>query len=94
MVSPRERAILYRLYTGGPASRLELARVIGLTPNTAGDLVSGLIGRGILREGDPSVKGRGRPSIPLEVDSARRHVLGIALQRGMVQVSKDRKSVV
>ena len=88
IVQPRERSALWRLLIGGPASRLELARVLGVTPNAAGDLASGLIKRGILRECSPAVKGRGRPSIPLELDGARRHVLGIALQRGLVQVVK------
>lgn len=88
MVNPRERAILHHLWTAGPTSRLELAGILGLTPNIAGDLVAALLKRGLLRECDKNVRGRGRPSIPVEIDSAGAHLLGLALQRGRVQVAR------
>ncbi len=88
MVSTREQAILFELWTRGPASRLDLARRLGLTPNLAGDLVAGMIKRNLVRECDKSVRGRGRPSIPVEIETANTHILGLALRPGWVQVGK------
>ena len=47
MFSSRQRRILARLWSSGPTSRLELARLLELTPNAAGDLVSGLVRQGV-----------------------------------------------
>lgn len=83
----RQRRIFHRLWTGTPINRLELARLIGLTPNAAGNLVNGLIKEGLLRERAPSTAGRGRPRIPLEIDTTRRQVLGVAIYSGRVELA-------
>ena len=88
MVNPRERSILWQLWTEASASRLELARRLGLTPNVVGELVGGLLKRGLVHEGDKAVRGRGRPSIPLEIDTNRSQIIGVALQAGWVQVAR------
>lgn len=88
MLDLRQRQLLHRLLIGAPMSRLEVARTFGITPNAAGDLVGGMIHQGILREGAPSAKGRGRPRIPVEIDTVRKRLLGVALTHGTVQLAE------
>ncbi len=88
MFSQRERSVFLRLWQSGRESRLELARLLKMTPNAAGDVVSSLLSRRVLRECDPAGKGRGRPSIPVEIDTGRQHMIGLALQPGSVEVAR------
>ena len=87
IIEERERSVFHRLWASGPVNRLELAREIGLTPNAAGNLVNAMIRRGLLRDGTPAQKGRGRPTIPVEIDATRRQVLGLSLSQGRVQTA-------
>jgi predicted NBD/HSP70 family sugar kinase len=84
LLDDRQRRIFHRLWAGSPLNRLELARLLGLTPNAAGRLVGEMIEAGLLRQCSPSIKGRGRPRIPIEIDTVHQHVLGIALYSGGV----------
>jgi predicted NBD/HSP70 family sugar kinase len=84
----RQRQLLHRLFVGSSMSRLEVAQAFGITPNAAGDLVAGMIRQGLLREGPPSGKGRGRPRIPVEIDTGRKALLGIAITAGSVQLAE------
>lgn len=83
----RHRRIFHRLWTGAPTNRLDLAHMIGLTPNAAGALVNQMIHAGLLHECTPSTRGRGRPTIPVEIDPARRQVLGMALYSGHIEIA-------
>jgi predicted NBD/HSP70 family sugar kinase len=51
-------------------------------------LTAALIEQGLLHEGQPRSDGRGRPRQPLEIDSARRHVVGLAFEPGSVSVCR------
>ena len=77
-----QRQIFHRLFAGTPVNRLELSRQLGLTPNKAGYAVTRMISMGLLRECSPNGKGRGRPAVPVEIDTTRRQILGVALYGG------------
>src|SRR5882672_4734019 len=59
--------ILQALYDIGPMSRADLARLAGVTRATIGALVSPMIDRGLLVEGDPAPvdAAGGKPGRPL-----------------------------
>ena len=84
----RQREILRLLWQVGPLSRLQLHRSTGLTPTQAGDHAAAMIRMGLLREGAPEVKGRGRPRIPLEIDPAAKVVIGLAIRPGGVETCR------
>src|SRR5437870_2281570 len=84
----REREILRLLWRGGRMSRWELHRQTGVNPNAVGVDVAGLLKQGIIRECQSAVAGPGRPRIPLEIDPAFRHVVGIAVSPGRVEAAR------
>src|SRR5262245_29845255 len=47
-----------------------------------------MLREGLLRECPARASGAGRPRVPLEVDPARRHVLGLALEPGRADVCR------
>ena len=84
----REREILRLLWRGGRMSRWELHRQTGVNPNAVGVDVAGLLKQGIIRECPSAVAGPGRPRIPLEIDPAVRHVVGLAFSPGRVEAGR------
>ena len=88
MLEPRQREIMRTLWDQGRLSRWELHERTGLTPNNVGTLAESLLKRGVLRECAPTSTGSGRPRVPLEIDTARRCVVGLAIGPGRVQVCK------
>lgn len=72
----------------GPLSRRELHEHTALRPNTIGEIIAGMLRDGLLREGEPRSDGRGRPRQPLEIDSSRRFVIGLAFEPGKVSVCR------
>lgn len=67
-----ERRVLATLFRSGSMSRAELARTLGLTRSTTGNLVQSLIGSGLVRErpdDDPETEAKvGRPGIIVEIE--------------------------
>ena len=84
----RQREILRLLWRGGRLSRWELHRQTGVNPNAVGVDVAALLNHGIVRECQSEVAGPGRPRIPLEIDPTVRHVIGLAMSPGRVQVGR------
>src|SRR5436190_2228844 len=86
VVSPRESQFLTLIRRHGPLSRRELHAHTGLRPNTVGEVAAAMLERGLLREGAPDSAGPGpgRPRQPLEIDPARRRVIGLAFEPGRV----------
>jgi len=82
----RQREILRLLWREGRLSRWELHRRTGVNPNAVGLDVGVLLNEKIVRECQSEVVGPGRPRIPLEIDPAVRHVIGIAVSPGKVEV--------
>ena len=85
--SAREAQILSLIRTAGPLSRRELHSRLQLRPNSVGDLVATMIEKGLVRQADSiGNESRGRPRQPLEIDPARRRVLGLAFEPRRVSV--------
>ena len=100
-LGPAARGVVRALLLGGPLSRAELARRLGLSPasltkTTRPLLVSGLISQGIALASEQ----RGRPGAPLVLDASRHVFLGVKITaeeifgvradaRGRVQASQS-----
>lgn len=84
----RQRSILQSIWRAGRLSRRDLHEQTGIRPNTVGSDAALLLKEGILRECTTKSLGRGRPRVPLEIDPARRHVIGIAIRPGHVEVGR------
>lgn len=79
-LGPAARSLVRALLLGGPLSRAELARRLGLSPasltKTARPLlVSGLISQGIALVSEH----RGRPGAPLVLDAAQHQFIGVKI---------------
>ena len=88
MLDLRQRDIVRTLWEKGRLSRWELHEQTGYTPNNVGTLAESLLNMGMLREGVSEPSGAGRPRVPLEIDPVRRHVVGLAIAPGRVEVGR------
>ena len=86
--NPRQRAILRMVYRHQQVSRTDLHELTGIRLNTIGDDTAALLEEGLLRVCDVQVQGRGRPRVPLQIDTERRHVLGLAMNRDGVEAGR------
>ncbi|HEV2295655.1 MAG TPA: ROK family protein [Tepidisphaeraceae bacterium] len=87
-IVPRQRSVLQAIWRAGRLSRRDLHEQTGIRPNTVGSDAAMLLKQGILRECTTRSLGRGRPRVPLEIDPAKRHVIGIAIRPGHVEVGR------
>jgi predicted NBD/HSP70 family sugar kinase len=87
LIEERQRRILHALLNTGTLSRSELHTATGIRKNTICDDTALLIKQGILRERDALRSLRGRPRTPLEIDPGKRHVVGLSIRPGHVEVS-------
>lgn len=76
-----ERVVLTTLRRFGPASKAELARLVGLTSNTAGVIVRKLEGSGLIRTLGKRYGGRGQPATMLELDPDGAFSIGLRVDR-------------
>lgn len=76
------------VYRHTQVSRSDLHELTGIRLNTIGSETAALLERGVLRECDVQVQGRGRPRVPLEINTGARHVLGLAISRGSVEIGR------
>src|SRR5690349_14642216 len=88
LLNVRAAEILMMIRRHGPLSRRELHEHTNLRPNTVGEITATMLRQGLLHEGEPKSDGRGRPRQPLEIDSSRRHVVGLAFDPGKVSVCR------
>src|SRR4051794_14079430 len=91
MIDRREREVVKALWAGGRLSRWELHERTGITPNGVGTVAAALLRRGLVRECAPEsgpAGMAGRPRVPLEIDPARTHMIGLSLSPGSVEVGK------
>ncbi|MCC8189647.1 MAG: ROK family protein [Planctomycetes bacterium] len=75
--------VLACLESEGPLSRAAVAKKLGLSRTTLSNLISELISQGLVAElagSDP--QGRGRPGIPVDLDTSRWLALGAAYHSG------------
>jgi predicted NBD/HSP70 family sugar kinase len=73
--------VMRTLYSSGPVSRADVARATRLTPPTVSDVVSDLIGRGLVEEVGVARSQGGRRGILLRVADDARQLIGIDLSR-------------
>jgi predicted NBD/HSP70 family sugar kinase len=87
-INARQRQLLQAIWRAGRLSRRDLHEQTGIRPNTVGADAGVLLKERILRECTSKSLGRGRPRVPLEIDPAGRHVIGVAIRPGHVQVCR------
>lgn len=76
------------VYRHSQVSRSELHEQTGIRLNTIGAETAALLEQGVLRECDVLTQGRGRPRVPLEIDPHARHIVGLAISRGSVDIGR------
>src|SRR4030095_5289501 len=84
----RQREFLRLIWRENRLSRWELHQRTGFNPNAVGVEAATLLEMGILREAAPEPVGQGRPRVPLEIDTAVRDVVGLAISPGQVDVAR------
>ncbi len=84
----RQREVVRQLFLEGPLSRFELHQRTGMTPNGVGTVVESLLKDGVVRECPPEPSSGGRPKVPIDLDPASLHVLGLAISPGRVEVGR------
>jgi N-acetylglucosamine repressor len=87
-VGVRHREILRLLWREGRLSRWGLHLRTDVNPNAVGMDVAQLLEMGIIRECLAKPSGPGRPRIPLEIDPAVRHMVGLAIGPGRVEAAR------
>jgi predicted NBD/HSP70 family sugar kinase len=85
MLLPRHRAVLQAVLRHGAPSRGQLHELTGIRRMTVYEDADRLLEMGILREGRARRLPRGRPEVPLEIDPARRNVIGLAIGVGVAE---------
>lgn len=70
-----------------PPSRRDLHLKMQLRPNTIGELVEDLIQLGLIREGKTEPVGRGRPQVPLCIDTERCCIAGLAVESDAIHMT-------
>src|SRR5437868_13913756 len=84
----RQHDLVRRLWLDGPLSRTELHQRLNMTPNGVGAIAEVLLQKGIVRECPPVPSRGGRPRVPLDIDPAARHVVGLSLAPGRVDAGR------
>ncbi len=80
-----ERVVLTTLRRFGPASKTDLARLVGLTKNAAGVIVRKLEDGGLVRATGKRYGGRGQPATILEIDPGGAYSIGVRIDRDLVE---------
>ncbi|MVA75311.1 ROK family protein [Auraticoccus sp. F435] len=90
-LSPSTARVLGTLIREGPTSRMQLARMTGLTPGGITRAISPLVDSGLVREtAARPAGGRGRPATALEVQADRELQVGVKVTAtGLVAVLCD-----
>jgi predicted NBD/HSP70 family sugar kinase len=84
----RQREVVRQLFLEGPLSRFELHQRTGMTPNGVGTVVELLLREGLVRECAPERSSGGRPRVPIDLDPASLHVVGLAISPGRVEAGR------
>ncbi len=80
-----ERVVLTTLRRLGPASKADLARIVGLTSNAAGVIVRKLELNGLVRVVGKRHGARGQPATILELDPDGAFSIGMRIDRDMIE---------
>ena len=71
----------------GKYARTDVARETGLPGATVSEIVTSLIGRGLVREAGRDATHRGKPRVLLELDDSHHRMVGVHIGPGRVQAS-------
>lgn len=77
VTSPAAAEVFTAVLTGGPVSRVDVARRTGLSPAVVTKVTRRFIEAGYLSELDAERNGAGRPATPLAINADREHFLGV-----------------
>jgi predicted NBD/HSP70 family sugar kinase len=88
LLSDEQRSVLHELWRSGAQSRWGLHELTGVAPNRVGAAATGLLEAGFVRECPAEPSGGGRPRVPLEIDPAQRHVIGLTIWPGAVSAAR------
>jgi predicted NBD/HSP70 family sugar kinase len=81
-----ERLVLQTIRLNGPLPKAELARLIGLTPQTVTHIVRDLEADGLLVRGEPERGRVGQPSIPFDLNPNGAQSIGIHIGRRSTEI--------
>lgn len=77
-------AVIREIHRAGSATRVELAKTIGLTPQSLTRITQQLIDQGMIVEGERQIAGRGQPAIPLRIAPGRFVSFGIVIEHNQI----------
>jgi len=80
-----ERVVLTTLRRRGPSSKAELARLVGLTKNAAGEIVRKLESNGLVKAVGKRTAGRGQPATILDLDPQGAYAIGVRIDRDLIE---------
>ena len=87
-LSEDQKRIVWRLRTGGPASRTELARELGIHNGALTRLSRELVALGVVEEQNQNERAaRGRPTVPLTVSDRAGYAAGATVHPGWLEIS-------
>jgi predicted NBD/HSP70 family sugar kinase len=81
---PSHLAVIREIHRAGSATRVELAKTIGLTPQSLTRIAQQLIDQGMIIEGERHLGGRGQPAIPLHIAPGRFVSFGIVIEHNQI----------
>jgi len=81
-----ERLVLQTIRLNGPTPKAELARLIGLTPQTVTHIVRELESDGLLVRGEPERGRVGQPSVPFDLNPNGAQSIGIHIGRRSTEI--------
>ena len=81
-----ERLVLQTIRLNGPLPNAELARLIGLTPQTVTHIVRDLEADGLLVRGEPERGRVGQPSVPFDLNPDGAQSIGIHIGRRSTEI--------
>jgi hypothetical protein len=87
-LSEDQKRIVWRLRTGGPAARTELARELEIHNGALTRLSRELVTLGVLEEQDQTERSaRGRPTVPLTVSDRAGYAVGATVHPGWLELA-------
>ncbi|WP_226016448.1 ROK family transcriptional regulator [Novosphingobium sp. FKTRR1] len=81
-----QRVTLHAIRVNGPITRVDLARITGLTPPSIANITKRLAAEGLIVEAGQQRGGRGQPATKLVVNKDACHALGVNIDRDHITV--------
>jgi predicted NBD/HSP70 family sugar kinase len=81
---PSHLAVIREIHRAGSPTRVELARAIGLSPQSLTRITQQLIDQGLIFEGERHLGGRGQPAIRLHIAPGKFVSFGIVVEHNQI----------